>query len=123
MALRRSASTDRAAVRAQIERSRNGGSVPARVAKKLSYGFVFQDMRRLRAASYGLKLYQKSGLQRVARSSGILKLLRLADKEAMLPEMSDSFLAPHGQTWLALGESRGRVALFTGCIMSTACRI
>lgn len=108
------------ASRAQLERAHNGGSVPARAVKGLTYGFLFKDMRRLRAASYGLKLYQRSGLQSVVRKSGMLQLLGLDESEAMLPELSDEFLAPKGQTWPAHGEANGRVALFTGCIMSTA---
>jgi glycolate oxidase iron-sulfur subunit len=108
------------ASRAQLERANNGGSVPARATKGLTYGFLFKDMRRLRAASQGLKLYQKSGMQKVVRKSGILDLIGLAESEQMLPTLSDEFLAPQGQTWPAVGESIGRVALFTGCIMSTA---
>lgn len=108
------------ASRAQLERAQNGGSVQARAAKGLTYGFLFKDMRRLRAASHGLKLYQRSGLQSAVRKTGILNLIGLAEQEMMLPALSDEFLAPRGQTWPAIGESRGRVALFTGCIMSTA---
>jgi glycolate oxidase iron-sulfur subunit len=108
------------ASRAQLERAHNGGSPPARAVKGLTYGFLFKDMRRLRAASHGLKLYQKSGLQSAVRKTGVLDLIGLAEQEMMLPELSDEFLAPHGQTWPAIGESIGRVALFTGCIMSTA---
>ncbi len=108
------------ASRAQLERAHNGGSVPAKAVKGLTYGFLFKDMRRLRAASQGLKLYQKSGLQSAVRKSGILDLIGLAESEQMLPKLSDEFLAPQGQTWPAIGQARGRVALFTGCIMSTA---
>jgi glycolate oxidase iron-sulfur subunit len=108
------------ASRAQLERAQNGGSLKERGAKALTYGFLFKDMRRLRAASHGLKLYQRSGLQNVVRRSGVLRLLNLDEQENMLPEMSDEFLAPKGQTWAASGPYRGRVALFTGCIMSTA---
>jgi glycolate oxidase iron-sulfur subunit len=108
------------ASRAQLERATNGGSVPARAVKGLTYGFIFNDMRRLRAASHGLKLYQRSGLQSAVRKSGVLNLFGLAEPESMLPRLSDEFLSPTGQTWPAIGETRGRVALFTGCIMSTA---
>jgi glycolate oxidase iron-sulfur subunit len=108
------------ASRAQIERATHGGSVPAKAVKGLTYGFLFKDMRRLRAASQGLKLYQKSGLQSAVRKTGVLNLIGLAESEQMLPQLSDEFLAPQGQTWTAIGESIGRVALFTGCIMSTA---
>jgi glycolate oxidase iron-sulfur subunit len=108
------------ASRAQLERAKNGGGIKERAAKRLTYGFLFKDMRRLRLASHGLKLYQRSGLQSTLRKSGVLRLLKLDGQEAMLPTLSDEFLTPTGQTWPAVGESVGRVALFAGCIMSTA---
>jgi glycolate oxidase iron-sulfur subunit len=108
------------ASRAQLERASNGGGVKERAAKALTFGFLFKDMRRLRAASHGLKLYQRTGVQSAVRKSGVLRLLGLAEQEAMLPRASDEFLVPQGQTWPAQGPARGRVALFTGCIMSTA---
>ena len=108
------------ASRAQLERAHNGGSIPARAVKGLTYGFLFKDMRRLRAASHGLKLYQRSGVQSLVRRSGVLGILGLQEQEAMLPKLSERFMTPAGQTWPAQGEHAGRVALFTGCIMGTA---
>lgn len=61
-----------------------------------------------------LRLYQRSGLQSLARHSGALKALGLAEQEAALPAIpKGSKLADH---YPALGQERGQVALFTGCI-------
>lgn len=60
-----------------------------------------------------LAVYLKSGLQKPLRSSGLLKKLHLAEAEALLDRPALQALAvsyPVGST------TRGRVALFTGCI-------
>jgi glycolate oxidase iron-sulfur subunit len=107
------------ASRAQIERARPE-SPKARLLKWLTYGFLFTDMRRLRAVSYMGRLYQRFGVRALVQKSGVLRLLGMERTEQMMPEISDHFTVPLGQTWPACGELRGRVALFTGCIMSTA---
>jgi glycolate oxidase iron-sulfur subunit len=80
------------------------------------------SMGRFRALCRVAWLYQRSGARRLLRASGLLRLLRLAGAEAMLPEMPRRFLTPTGQRWLPPDGSppTRRVALFTGCIMSTA---
>jgi glycolate oxidase iron-sulfur subunit len=126
--------------RAQIERA-----VPRRGVRRLfgrlAFDGLFGSMPRFRAFASALRLYQRSGLQAVARTSGVLRLLGLAERERMLPRLDGEFLVPRGQTWsptwgardaeasprdLALippsaGPPRTRrVALFAGCVMSTA---
>jgi glycolate oxidase iron-sulfur subunit len=105
--------------RAQIE-TQTPRAAHVRLARAAAFRGLFGSSRRFRAASTGLRIYQRSGAQRVARSSGALKLLRLADKEAMLPELSERFLVPGREFWQAQGERRGVVALLAGCVMSTA---
>jgi glycolate oxidase iron-sulfur subunit len=88
---------------------------------RLARNFVFRKLlpypRRIAAAGRLLKFYQRSGLQAVARSSGILRLLGLADKERLLPRMDDDFFfAQLGRTYPAIGTQRARVALFAGCV-------
>lgn len=107
------------ASRAQIE-SHRPASPRARVLRTLVFDFVFADMRRFRALNYGLKLYQRTPLSTLARKSGLLKLMGLDQAEQMMPRLSDEFVVPHGETIPAQGEYRGRVALFVGCVMSTA---
>lgn len=107
------------ASRAQIEAHRQP-SARVRALRKLVFGLVFTDMRRFRALSHGLRLYQRSPLPALVRRTGVLKRLGLADAHEMMPTVSDRFVVPNGETIPARGEWRGRVALFAGCIMSTA---
>jgi len=107
------------ASRAQIEQARKG-TPKARVLRKVVFGGVFTDMRRFRALSTGLRLYQRSPLPRIAKRSGVLKLLGLDQAHELMPRVSDRFVVPKGETIPAQGQWRGRVGLFTGCIMSTA---
>jgi glycolate oxidase iron-sulfur subunit len=61
-------------------------------------------------------LYQRSGVQWLARKLGILRLLRLSDMERLLPRVPTHFVVPAGQT-----EGSGpKAQIFAGCIMSTA---
>ena len=64
-----------------------------------------------------LRFYQRSGLQSLARGSGILKLLGLVDREALLPPIDDSFFFSQlGRTFPASGPCWARVAFFAGCV-------
>ena len=107
--------------RAQIERARPR-SLHQRVLRWTFFAGVFAYMRLFRLVNRLLWLYQRGGLQWFARKSGILKLLRLREMEALLPPMPARFFVPCGQVVRsASGEQpRARVALFAGCIMSTA---
>jgi len=61
-----------------------------------------------------LRLYQRSGLQRLLRRAGVLRGLRLEPFDRLLP------LVPKPVRWQthypARGDARGRVALFLGCV-------
>ena len=66
-------------------------------------------------ASHSLRLYQKSGLQKLVRASGILNPLGLAQKENLLPAI------PPTPAWKSdypatTDTPQGSVALFTGCV-------
>jgi glycolate oxidase iron-sulfur subunit len=64
-----------------------------------------------------LRFYQRSGLQAVARSIGMLKLLGLAERERFLPRIDDDFFyGRHGWAYSAAGPRRARVAFFAGCV-------
>jgi glycolate oxidase iron-sulfur subunit len=68
-----------------------------------------------------LRFYQRSGLQGLARSTGILKLLGLARTEALAPRMESSFFFREiGTVFPCQGERRGRVLFLAGCIASVA---
>ncbi len=88
---------------------------------RMARNFVFRRLlpypARIRMAANLLKIYQRSGLQSVARASGILKLLGLADRERLLPKIDSNYFYQHiGKTFPAQGQQRARVAFFAGCI-------
>jgi len=76
---------------------------------------------RLEAATAPLRLYQKTGLQQVVRSLGLLKVFpeALGRMEGLLPELP---AAPLRQTISevtpAQGKEKGTVGFFLGCVMS-----
>ncbi|MHB8577561.1 MAG: (Fe-S)-binding protein, partial [Dehalococcoidia bacterium] len=92
-----------------------------RLLRWLVFGQLFAGMGRFRFACRLGALYQRSGLRRLARRSGALRLLWLADIDRLLPDLHDRFLVPRGQRWQPAARPVERqVALFAGCIMSTA---
>ncbi len=121
------------ASRAQIEQARERGArdpaaptaLPPRplwqqALRRVVFGGLFKEMGLFRAFSASMRLYQRSGAQWIARTSGLLKLMGLADTERMLPPINARFTVPRGQIYPAEGERRYSVAVLTGCIMSTA---
>ncbi len=84
---------------------------------------LFRTPRRLKFAARMLRFYQRSGLQKLVRASGVLKLLPggMADAEALTPVISDRFVDAGAVEHVpARGETRHRVAFLSGCIMSVA---
>ncbi|MGH9679963.1 MAG: (Fe-S)-binding protein, partial [Candidatus Acidiferrales bacterium] len=83
--------------------------------------FVFRRLlpypRRIAVLARLLYFYQHSGLQSVARASGILGFLGLAQRERLLPPIDKKFFFSNlGRTYPAVGPRRARVALFAGCV-------
>lgn len=71
--------------------------------------FFLQTPRRLRLLRKLLRFYQLSGLQFVARTSGILSLFKLKTAEQLLPGINKATTLPKQK------EFPCKVALFTGC--------
>src|SRR6185295_3906151 len=83
-------------------------------------GSVFTRPRLLDAAGFGLRLYQRSGLQKLTRGLGLLRVLplRLREMESMLGPTQGGLLrfsAP--SVTPAVGAVRYRVGFIEGCIM------
>jgi glycolate oxidase iron-sulfur subunit len=113
------------ASRTQIEQARADGRLPphpwlVKLLRGGAFGLMFKRLELFRLFSRLMWAYQRSGAQAIARRSGILKLLKLDETEALLPPISDRFVAPQGQIYPAEGTPRYHVALLAGCIMSTA---
>lgn len=94
-------------------------SLTDRLFRKLLF-LTFPHPRRLRWLGVPLALYQRLGLQRLLRGSGLLKLLprRLQAMEALLPPVP---LNPFHHLPASVASTRripgrGRVGLLTGCV-------
>jgi glycolate oxidase iron-sulfur subunit len=90
---------------------------PTRVARNYVFNRLLPFPARIAGAAKLLRFYQRSGLQSLARASGILKLLGLSNQESLLPRIDDQFFFDKlGETFPARGHQRARVAFFAGCI-------
>ena len=106
-----------AATRPQIERATTR-PLADRLFRRLIFA-LFPYPARLRLAAVKLWGYQRLGLQRLARASGVLHLLpaRLRAMEAVLPTVSlrGAWSTPPVRV-PASGERRRRVGLLLGCV-------
>ena len=92
---------------------------PADAAFRALIFSLFPYPRRLRIMRAVLYLYARSGLQRLVRASGVLRLLplRLAQLEALGPNVTAGDLRMRLPAHTpAQGEQRARVALIAGCV-------
>ncbi len=104
---------------AQIENSKRR-NWRERLVRWLAYDKLLRSPLLLRAAGYGLLLYQRSGLPELMRSSGALGTLgRLGELAELAPEaQSPFFFSSVGRVYPAQGETRHRVALLAGCMQN-----
>jgi len=102
------------ATRAQIERKYGRGWLE-RLYRRLIFG-MFTRPERLRLMRWPLLLYQKSGLRRLVRGSGVLRVLprRLQAMEALLPELQATEAV--AEVTPAVGQKRRRVGMLLGCV-------
>jgi len=104
------------ATRAQIEQNYRRPIV-ARAARSLAYRHLLPYPRRIAAAARLVRFYQRSGLEALARGSGLLRLLGMEERARLMPPIDrDFFFKQLGRTFPAQGKQRARVALFAGCI-------
>ncbi len=106
-----------AATRPQVERN-VPRSLGDRLLRRLIFN-LFPYPNRLRPLLYPLLAYQKSGLRRWVRSTGLLKQVfpRLAAMEAILPNITpDFFQGNFPDVIRAQGERRYRVGMILGCV-------
>ena len=110
--------------RARIERDYERPWL-ARVTRNFVFRHLLTDPHRIADFARVLRIYQRSGLQLIARSIGILKLLGIAERERFLPRIDDDFFFSRlGWTYPAAGPRRARVAFFAGCIANvTFCQL
>ncbi|HZV95609.1 MAG TPA: heterodisulfide reductase-related iron-sulfur binding cluster [Candidatus Nitrosocosmicus sp.] len=110
------------AARADIERQRPGGPL-RRLFRWVNFSVLLPHPRLLSLAAAGLRFYQVSGLQRLVRASGVLRLLPgpLASWEPLLPSIpAAADRAPLPAVTPADGVKRATVGLLTGCVQQVA---
>jgi len=104
--------------RPQIERHISR-SVSDSAFRKLLFA-TFPYAGRLRALAMLMMIYQRTGLQKIVRSSGLLKLLpaRLAAMEALLPTVPDHLFRrlPAKASSSTSSGPKPKVGMLTGCV-------
>ncbi|HEX4809569.1 MAG TPA: heterodisulfide reductase-related iron-sulfur binding cluster [Bryobacteraceae bacterium] len=109
------------AARAELE-ARRKPSFLTRAFKSFVFHKFLPSRTALQMAGAGLFLYQASGMQRLLRATGLLKLFgKLGNLEALSPNAeAPFFFSKIGKTFPAEGERRYRVAFLAGCIANVA---
>ena len=105
------------AARSEIE-ARVPRPLGVKLLRKFVFGRLLQSPGLLKTIGAVLYLYEASGMQRVVRSSGMLRLFgKLGRLESLSPPVeSPFFFSQIGKTFPAEGERRYRVAFLAGCI-------
>jgi glycolate oxidase iron-sulfur subunit len=86
-----------------------------RLFRRVAFRELLPHPRRLRVMFAALRVYQRSGLQRLMRATRVLPE-PLAQAESLLPDLPAPF-TPAWEVYPAAGKLRYRVGLFTGCVM------
>lgn len=97
-------------------------SLPAKTIRKMTFEKLFPQQKRMRKMTGLLSFYQRSGLQTVARKTKLLAVLpsQLQSMEKILPDAPSYKTMKSRPTHLkAIGETKKKVAFFTGCLMDT----
>lgn len=105
------------AARAQIESQRKT-PLWNRAVKRIVFDKLLPSPTALQIAGAALYVYQVSGMQKLARLTGVLKLFgNFAKLEALTPSTEIPFFySKIGKTFPAAGERLYRVAFLAGCI-------
>jgi glycolate oxidase iron-sulfur subunit len=79
---------------------------------------IFPHPSRLRVFAGAVRLYQRSGVQRVLRRTGLLNLLprKVSAMEALLPAVPAEYSATMPVRTPAIGKPRRRVGMLSGCV-------
>ncbi|MGO4348252.1 (Fe-S)-binding protein [Paenibacillus sp. MCAF9] len=95
-------------------------SLPIKIIRKTVFKHLFPKRSSLKLLGGSLAVYQKSGLQKVVQSTGVMKLFpkQLSEMESILPSASPKGVVERlGTFYPAKGERIAKVAMFRGCIM------
>jgi glycolate oxidase iron-sulfur subunit len=91
------------------------GSPLARAAANFAFTQLLPSSRRLRNLARLIRFYQRTGLDRLVQ-----KLLpqKLQEMSAMLPSVPSRFYDPSTELHPAIGKTRVRVGMLSGCVMT-----
>lgn len=107
--------------RAVIHESKNK-SLVEKTVRHVAFGHLFNDKNKMSKATGLLRFYQTSGLRKVTRKIGFLKLFpeTMRQMEKVLPEVPKQKVHKTRENFfVAHGEKKATVAFFTGCLMDT----
>lgn len=97
-------------------------SMPVKVVRNAVFKGLFPHQDRMRGLTGLIGFYQRSGLQKVARGTGVMKLFpeSLATMEKVLPKVPTMKEMKNRPEHLqAIGTKTHKVAFFSGCLMDT----
>ena len=102
----------------QVADRREPGFIDGKIAS-LALKRLLPSQGLLTMVVGSMRLYQRLGVQGIARKSGLLKLLpgNMGELEDSLPTLPSEVFKAKGQVYLAQGERKARVALLSGCVM------
>jgi glycolate oxidase iron-sulfur subunit len=102
--------------RAQVERN-IPRSTSDSLFRKLLFA-TFPYVRRLRLLALPMLIYQRSGLQKLMRATGLLRLLpkRLGQMESLLPRVPTGFMRGLPTRVSPASKPRRRVGMLSGCV-------
>ena len=107
----------------EAARSQIAAHRPPRAFKRFLYERLLLSPTLLTIAGYGAWLGQVTGLQALARNSGLLKLIspKLHQIEVFAPPSQPPFFfSKVGKTYPAIGDQKHRVAFLAGCIANVS---
>ena len=93
-----------------------------KVVRWLAFDQLVPHPLRLRAFGWGLKLYQRLGIQFIVRKIGILRFFPklMGSMEGVLPPLKHFYSPPSSHEIAPVGQERYRVGFLTGCMMPLA---
>jgi glycolate oxidase iron-sulfur subunit len=109
------------AARAEIE-TRIERPWHTQLLRRFVFGSLLGSPSLLRTAAVFTWVYQQTGLQKLARASGLLEAMgRLGQLEKLAPPAElPTFFSAYGKVFPAIGEQRHKVALLGGCIANVS---
>ena len=105
-------------VRAEVERTHILDTPTRKIIRALTIKWLFMDLNKLILLGKAIKFYQRLGMQKLLRSSGILKIMpkRLRELESMTPDIPDRFSSDLiAEITPARNGRKYRVAFLVGC--------